>query len=120
MEKRLKAVQQMALEQLLETNKTHDEAAHILSGVESVRLPNVLSGELADQVGQVREKGAQALNKTRELVAEQADALAEAERMLAEAREQLRATQQKQTVRFYLNIEENEEYALFSAIGSRI
>lgn len=106
LEQRLKSVQQMATEQSLETNRTHDEAAHILSGVESVRLPNVLSGELAGEVASVKEGGADALSKTRDAVAEQADALAETEKLLTEAREQLAAAQNKQKVQSIAEIKQ--------------
>uniref|UniRef100_A0A914HV37 Laminin-like protein lam-2 n=1 Tax=Globodera rostochiensis TaxID=31243 RepID=A0A914HV37_GLORO len=96
LEQRLNAIQQMAVEQSLETNQTHDSAAFILSGVESVRLPNVLSDDLVEQVKKAREEGTEALKTTRSEAEKQSELLGEADKMLAEAHEQLQSAREKQ------------------------
>ncbi|KAL3091629.1 hypothetical protein niasHT_024211 [Heterodera trifolii] len=96
LEQRLKAVQQMATEQSLETNQTHDGAAFILSGVDSIRLPNVFSDELMEKVKRAQEEGLEALSKTRSEAEKQAELLEKVDKLVEEAREQLRNAQQKQ------------------------
>jgi hypothetical protein len=97
LEQRLKNTQKLAQEQSIETSKTYDDAAIILSSVESIRLPNILPGAFHSDSANVRTEGQNALKSAMEQGNEQADLLAEAAKMLKEASEQLDAAKEKQS-----------------------
>lgn len=109
LEQRLKSTQKLAQEQSVETNKTHDEAARVLSSVESVRLPNILPANFHTDSENVRKESQEALKSATATAASQADLLTEAAKMIQETQQQLRSMQEKQQLLDH-SFEEVEAY----------
>lgn len=95
-EQRLRNTQQLALEQAQETNKTHNEAAVVLSSVESVRLPNIVLEKFTTDSVDVQQKAQNVLKAAREMASGQENVFGEAAKMLTEAQQQLRKAQEGQ------------------------
>uniref|UniRef100_A0A914CX17 Uncharacterized protein n=1 Tax=Acrobeloides nanus TaxID=290746 RepID=A0A914CX17_9BILA len=87
---------QLSEEQTAASDKAYDEAAHALSNVEGLKLPNILPDELKNQSNKIKEESKTALQNSQEKVAENKGLLEEAQRVLNEAREEIRNAKAQQ------------------------
>jgi hypothetical protein len=83
--------------QSIETNRTYNEAAQMLSNVESVRLPNVVPGDLHSNAQEVSSEAAKLQNVKNKATKNEA-LLLEAEQTLREAFDQIQNAIVKQKV----------------------
>nr|CAD2172703.1 unnamed protein product [Meloidogyne enterolobii] len=98
LEKRLNSTKHLALEQSAETNKTHDDAARVLSSVESVRLPNILPDSFRTQSDTVHSNGEEALKKVELGSTTHAQLYEESGQLLIDSKNQLEKVKEKQHI----------------------
>jgi hypothetical protein len=95
---RLKNTHILIEEQSVETNRTYNEAARILSNVESVRLPNVVPDDLHSNAQAIVSEASKQLENVKEKTAENEALLLDAEQTLREAFDQMQNSVVKQKV----------------------
>ena len=89
---------QLSEEQTAASDKAYDEAAHALSNVEGLKLPNILPDELKNQSNKINEESKTVLQNFQEEVAKNKELLEEAQRVLDEAKKELQNAKAQQVV----------------------
>ncbi|KAI1730594.1 laminin EGF domain-containing protein [Ditylenchus destructor] len=95
-EQLLKDTQSLAEEQQAEASKAYDQAARILSNVESIKLPQIIPDELREKAKTLKEKSQQAVQNAQQKAGDNQKALWDAQQALQESRVEfgnLQATQ---------------------------
>ncbi|KAI1706360.1 laminin EGF domain-containing protein [Ditylenchus destructor] len=92
----LKDTQSLAEEQQAEAAKAYDQAARILSNVESIKLPQIIPDELREKAKNLKEESQQAVQNAQQKAGDNQKALWDAQQALQESRVEFNNLQAKQ------------------------